>query len=309
MKKKKPSLKRSAKSDSKLDKNKSEGKRQVPFGHYALAFVDVLNQKDKLREISALPKSDEQRERFIEQLRETFGVINEYRSMFSKFFATPSIYKLSKSREQNPEQAKTLERLMRYEIKKQLFSDTMIYYVALRETPEKLNISSIHNLLSGCAATFLLGLAQRMVCRIGIDAGIASEFFRGEIYGPALYRAYHLESERAQFPRIVVGDEFCNYIVSEINWPGQSLDERHKRMWAQDCADWIMTDDDDAQVLDYAGATTKKFFPKLQSAIAPAMRFAFEERQKFEEQGNAKLAERYSMLYNYLAGRREQVWK
>ncbi|HEX7997926.1 MAG TPA: hypothetical protein VF528_06005 [Pyrinomonadaceae bacterium] len=198
---------------------------------------------------------------------------------------------------------------MRYEIKKQLFSDTMLYYVSLRETPEKLNISSIHTLLSGCAATFLLGLSQRMVCRIGIDVGIASEFFEGEIYGPALYRAYHLESERAHFPRIVVGDEFYNYIVSEINWPGQSVDERHERMWAQDCADWIMTDTDGVQVLDYAGMVTKRIFPKLGSAIAPALRFASEERQKFEKHGNTKLAERYLRLYNYLAERNEQIWK
>ncbi|HEX7997925.1 MAG TPA: hypothetical protein VF528_06000 [Pyrinomonadaceae bacterium] len=98
MKKKKPSPKRSAKSDSKSDENKSEGKRQIPFGHYAVAFIDVLNQKDKLREISALPKNDEQRERFIEQLRETFGVINEYRNMFSKFFDTPFSYSRLKAR-------------------------------------------------------------------------------------------------------------------------------------------------------------------------------------------------------------------
>jgi hypothetical protein len=309
MKKKKPLPNRSAKSDLKSDEGESEGKRQIPFGHYALAFIDVLNQKDKLREISALPKNDEQRERFIYLLQETFGVINEYRNMFSKFFETPSTYMPSKSLKQRPEQTKTPKRLMRYEIKKQLFSDSMIYYVVLREPSEKLNILSVHNLLSGCAATFLLGLAQRMVCRIGIDVGIASEYFRGEIYGPALYRAYHLESERAQFPRIVVGDEFCNYVVSETNWPGQSIDEMYKRMWVQDCVDWIMTDVDGAQVLDYAGAVTKRIFPKLQNAIAPALKFAFDERQKFEEQGNTKLAERYLKLCNYLAERREQVWK
>jgi hypothetical protein len=109
MKKKKSSPKRSVKSDPKSDKNKSEGKRQIPFGHYALAFIDVLNQKDKLREISALPKNDEQRERFIYLLQETFGVINEYRSMFSKFFDTPSTYMPSKNPKQRPEQTKTLD--------------------------------------------------------------------------------------------------------------------------------------------------------------------------------------------------------
>jgi hypothetical protein len=54
---------------------------------------------------------------------------------------------------------------------------------------------------------------------------------------------------------------------------------------------------------------TKRIFPKLQNAIAPALKFAVDERQKFEEQGNTKLAERYLKLCNYLAERREQVWK
>jgi hypothetical protein len=309
MKKKKTTSKRSAKTGSKSDQNKSKGKRKITIGFYALAFIDVLSQRDKLSKITAFPDNDEQTDTFFEQWRETFGVIDEYRTMFSKFFDTFSSYKPSKIPQLKPEQAKMLERLMKSEIKEQLFSDSMIYYVPLMETPDRLNISSIHNLLSGCAGTFLIGLAEKIICRGGIDVGIAGEFFRGEIYGPALYQAYHLESERAQFPRIVVGDEFCKYLVSEMNWPGDSVDAKHRRMWAKDCADWIMTDVDGAQVLDYAGPVTKRIFPKLQSSVDLALTFASEEWQKFRALGNAKLAGRYYMLCSYLATRREQVWK
>lgn len=309
MKRKRSTNRRASKAATTKDASQPESGRQIPFGHYAVAFVDVLNQKDKLREISALPKNEEQRVRFIHLLQDTFGVINEYRGMFSKFFDAPPARATSEGTRRAAGRGGDFERLMRCEVKRQLFSDSMIYYVSLMETPERLNITSVHTLLSACAATFLTGLARRMICRIGIDVGIASEYFSGEIYGPALYRAYHLESERAQFPRIVVGDEFCNYVVSEMNWPGQSIDEQHKRMWAQDCADWIMTDVDGAQILDYAGEVTKKLFPGLRAAVGPAMQFASEERKRFGEQGDTKLAERYARLCDYLTGRVEQVWK
>lgn len=292
------------------DTNDSRPKsgRQIPFGHYAAAFVDVLSQKDKLREISGLPKNDEQRERFIQLLQETFGVIAEYRRMFAEFFAAPPARESSERASLDAGRGSEFERLMRSEVKQQLFSDSMIYYVSLAETPDRLSITSVHTLLSACAATFLLGLAQRMICRIGIDVGIASEFFDGEIYGPALYRAYQLESTRAGHPRIVVGDELCNYLASEMSWPGQSAEEQHKRMWARDCADWITKDYDDALILDYAGVVTRQMFPRLRDAFEPSLKFALEERNKFEGQGNGMLAERYSKLYDYLAGRKESVW-
>lgn len=268
-----------AKDSAPADDDRPESGRQIPFGYYAVAFVDVLSQKDKLREISGLPKNDEQRARFIYLLQETFGVIAEYRRLFGKFFDAPQARAPSEGPARTAGRGREFERLMRTRVKKQLFSDSMIYYVSLTETPDRLSITGVHTLLSACAATFLLGLAQRMVCRIGIDVGIASEYFCGEIYGPALYRAYHLESERAQFPRIVVGDGFCNYVASEMNWPGRSIDEQHKIMWARDCADWIATDADGAQILDYAGEVTKQLFPSLLPAVGPAVQFASDERK------------------------------
>jgi hypothetical protein len=135
---------------------------------------------------------------------------------------------------------------------------------------------------------------------------IAAEFFKGEVYGPALYQAYHLENELAQYPRIVVGDEFCNYLADEMNWPGQDVDARHRQSWGRDCVSWITTDFDGARILDYAGEAMKKTFPKLQSSIESAVKFTYKEWQKFLATGNTKLAGRYFMLYNYLESRREQ---
>lgn len=75
--------------DAPADGGQTGPGRQVLFGNYVVAFVDVLSQKDKLRQISALSRNEEQREGFIRLLRETFGVIAEYRRLFGEFFDAP----------------------------------------------------------------------------------------------------------------------------------------------------------------------------------------------------------------------------
>lgn len=291
------------------EEKQSQEKRPVLIGYFALAFIDVLSQREKLSKIVGLPKNAEEREGFLEQWRGTYGVIAEYRTMFNQFFDGFSNYKPPWLAEPSPEHAEELHRLMKCEIKKQVFSDSMIYHVPLMVTPDRLPITSVLSLLTGCAGTFLIGLARGLVCRGGIDVGIAAEFSSGEIYGPALYQAYHLESERAQYPRIVIGQGLIDYINSELSLQGQDIDAAHRRLWAQDCASWIVDDVDGTPILDFAGAATKQAFPQLQSSVEPALKFVHEEWQKFIEMGNAKLATRYFMLHTYLATRSEQVWK
>jgi hypothetical protein len=289
--------------------DESQGQKLRHIGNYALAFIDVLSQKEHLSKITELPKNEEERESFIEKWRNTLGVIARYRSMFAQFFDNFSSYKPPAVPGRSPELTELQSRLMKCEIKKNLFSDLMIYYVSLMNTtPDRLPITSILSLMSGCAGTFLIGLSQGIVCRGGLEVGLAGEFFDGELYGPALYQAYQLESERAQYPRIVVGQKFVDYIESEMKCSGPSIDHLHRRIWAEDCAEWIVTDVDGAQILDYAGVATKKAFPKLHSCIEPALKFVSGEWEKFREKGDTKLAERYFLLHTYLSNRSEQVW-
>lgn len=289
--------------------NEPQGKNLVNIGNYALAFIDVLSQKEHLSKITDLPKNEEERESFIEKWRTTFGVIAEYRSMFDEFFDGFSNYKPPVVPGRSQDHAQLQSKLMKCEIKKNLFSDSMIYYVSLMEiSPDRLPITGVLSLLSGCAGTFLIGLSRGIICRGGIEVGLAGEFFGGEIYGPALYQAYHLESERAQYPRIVVGGKFMSYIDSEINRSVSSIDDLHRRVCAEDCAEWITTDVDGAKILDYAGVATKKAFPKLQSLLEPALKFVSGEWQKFMEMGDTKLAGRYFMLHTYLSNQSEQIW-
>jgi hypothetical protein len=54
--------------------------------------------------------------------------------------------------------------------------------------------------------------------RGGIDVGLAIDIDEGEIYGPVLDHAYHLEWKVAGGPRVVVGDtcvDYLNFVTSQ----------------------------------------------------------------------------------------------
>jgi hypothetical protein len=98
----------------------------------------------------------------------------------------------------------------------------MIYFAPIWDGSVGNPIMTLHTLLSICAATFINTLSFGMVCRGGINTGIAGEFFTGEIYGPALADVYYLESRIADYPRIVVGDQLYLFLEDLVKSQGLS---------------------------------------------------------------------------------------
>ena len=280
----------------------------VTIGHHALAFIDILNQKEKLSRIAKLPENDAEKAEFIRQWKETFGVVQAYRSMFHGFFKSFTEERALPA-DAGKEEREFMRRARRAEVKSQLFSDSMIYYTSLEDRADRFAISGVHTLLSGCAATIFLSLSRKLVCRGGIESGIAGEFFEGEVYGPALYQAYHLESEVARYPRIAVGKSLVEFIASELHLAGGDLDSGYRRGLGKKCGQWLISDVDGVTILDFAGPATKEIFPVLKDAIDPALSFVKAEWQSFRQQGKTELAGRYYLLHNYLLDRKRTVWK
>jgi hypothetical protein len=289
--------------------NISERNRVAHIGYHCLAFVDILNQKEALRKIHKLPDTETEKAEFINQWKEAFGVVDAYRSSFDSFFKAYSQPTQPKLPKLNREETRLMRHFLNYEIKEQLFSDTMIYYVSLMDHPNRLAITGVYSLLMACAGTFLATLSGGLVCRGGIEAGIAAEFFKGEIYGPALYHAHRLESEVAKYPRIAIGAELSEYIETEMRNPEQSLTDQYRRSIAQKCKTWITTDVDNALILDYAGLAARHTFPESIELVDSALSFVQKEWDRFQEEGNIKLTQRYSMLHSYLSSRKNEVWK
>lgn len=175
-------------------------------------------------------------------------------------------------------------------------------------------------------------LADGTPLRVGIEVGIGAELrfdshlpaessienmknstAQPELHGPVLAKAYALESEVAQYPRIVVGNEALNYLNLAAN---QSADPSSyvaiSAEVAQMCLNMLVRDDDGHWVLDYFGGAFKKYvYPKQpksnglngQKILEKCLDFASAEHERFAEEQNSKLAFRYANLTNYLISR------
>jgi hypothetical protein len=285
---------------------------EILVGYYALLFVDILAQKGELKKTAQLPENEDQRDAFIESMRKTSGVVTSFRDLFDRFF-DPAADQVPPFPTDTEEERKFIELCKRTKIKKQCFSDTMIYYAWVMEEPDCLVISAIHQLLSAAAAGFFLPLSYGLPCRAAIEAGTAREFGKGDLYGYAMQEAYRLENQIAQFPRVVVGQELLQFIGRDKIREGNSTVENYRRALANRCNDWLLQDLDGVTILDYAGPQTKEMFPALEGAIDRAITFVDREWQRFKTAGatsqeSQKLATRYYLMRQYLQWRKATVW-
>lgn len=294
---------------SKKRKQANKPSGDYLIGYYALAFIDILNQKEKLSKITKLPENDADRDEFLKNWRDSFGVVKGYRDTFNDFFYSYAGENRPLPSDVGKEEREFIKLCRKVEIKKEFFSDTMIYYSWVMEESDRLAITAIHSLLSGCAATFLLTLSMELVCRGGIEVGIAGEFAPGDLYGPALYHAHRLESEDADYPRIAIGKGLIEFLGMEMGRSGQDPINSFRRNFANKCKEWVLVDVDGVPILDYAGAPTREIFPELNNFIDPAIAFVEREWRRFKKERKTKLAGRYYMLLNYLVNRKARVWQ
>ena len=236
-------------------------------------------------------------------------MIHLFRKCFEGFFEANARYEQNELQRLTKEQRELDERFFKISINKQLFSDSMIYYTSLAENLESFPITSVHSLLTGVASIFIITLSRGVICRGAIEVGIAWEFYENEIYGPALYHAHRLESEVAQYPRVVVGNELCNYIMAEcLRKKVNKIDEIRSGI-AEKCKLWICRDLDGVNILDYLGKGAKEQpLPDVGDRIDSALEFADKEWNRFKKEGNSKLAGRYFFLRSYLVNRKQMFW-
>ncbi len=226
--------KRKKKKRAKPLKRPSQNPKTYYFQYYALAFVDILNQKSELRKIKKLPTNEQEKSEFISQVKNTFGVVQLFRTSFDSFFQSFLKSGPLQTTGLNREQIESMNRFRNPNLNKQLFSDSIIYYASLENTSQRFAITNVQALLAGCASSILSTLSIGLACRGGIEAGIAGDVFKNEIYGPALYQAYRLESEVAKYPRIVVGSELRSYIDFESKIPVRSIEDEVRRFYGRE---------------------------------------------------------------------------
>ncbi|HEX7480967.1 MAG TPA: hypothetical protein VF331_24405 [Polyangiales bacterium] len=141
--------------------------------------------------------------------------------------------------------------------------------------------------------------------RGGIDLAPGS-LVDGFLYSPALTRAYELESTKAVYARVLIGERVQNMLQTTVK-DGQSTEEaRITRELASQALRMLHVDSDGATVLDFFGEEMRgsvAFAPDVQEIAQKAWIFVVGAERRARTQGNYHVAAKYAWLVDYMRPR------
>jgi hypothetical protein len=271
--------------------------KNYTLGHHLVAFLDVVGQRERFRELR-LPKTAEEETQVKEVLRNTAGFVVSLRELFQTQF---QVFEAGASRMR----AHTKEPLRPNFIG---FSDSFVTSVPLRNDDGDLRrVVIVFSALSSAAVVMLTSFASKHSLRGGIDVGLATEIGPGEIYGTALERAYLLECKVAKYPRIVIGDELWRYLNSALTEFEKGTTPVAKAITAivQRIMKLIETDADGNRILDYVGSVMVEHSTAghAEHMVQPAYEFVLAEEKRLISEGASELVARYGSLRRYFESR------
>jgi hypothetical protein len=291
------------------------------YGYYLVAFVDVLGQKEAFRDINAMPETEEASQNLLNAHKQTVGFVRRFRDRFRDFF--DAYTKEKESEIKIPQEKKEQFNAMRKSILKYTsFSDCIQAYVPLRsEEYHSQCINGVFGVLGACGCMLLQSLSENKSFRAGLEVGIGTELESDELYGPAFFNAYTLESKIAKLPRIVIGEELINYLMHLKNKIQQVPNQKNEdlevcKIMGENCLKMIVKDIDGQYILDYLGEQFSDNFKKNLSddgqreyveICKRAFNFVEQEYERRKQAKDEKLAIRYFMLYNYFQAKRK-IW-
>jgi len=285
----------------------SDEQYSLTLEYYVAGFFDLLGQQEHLRNLRQLPGKDDASAlaRTREDLKNTYGAVLGMRKLFASAFDSYARKPLATD-SFTPEQRAVYLQMNNNPIQFYGFSDSMLVFLSVRTTDAaKLPARGVLGIIVAAALTAIGTLGVGHPIRGGIDLGVGFQPKEGEFYGPALSRAYTLESRMADYPRIVVGDELITYLQQTHNNPASDAFATESKSIAGDCTNCLALDDDGMPFIDYLGPYFRQLLGKagdatfIDEAYQQVVRFA----NRFKQEKNSKLAFRYTLLRNYFEAR------
>lgn len=272
------------------------GDDSVHLCDYAVAFVDLLGQKAEMPG-RHLPEDESEA---LALVKASVGRIVGIQKLFDAFYDSHSSGTRAYAGFPKEFQSQVPD-MAPGELKKQVFSDGMMIYIPLGNGLVKSPVNSIFGLLIASGMLCATGLAAKGPLRIGIDVAWAVEYKPGELYGSALAHAYKLESEVANWPRVVVGEGLLNYLEHYAQSGGADISSQFRREMAVVCRDMISKDFDGQHFVHYLGQGFAKAVQNGMNGeiVQNAKAFIGAQLEKWESEGNALLTGRYRMVSRY----------
>lgn len=268
----------------------------MKVNNYAAAFIDILGQREELKGCGLLPDNKDE---VVSIVKRTVGVIGHLHSQFERFYT--ALTSRETGMQVPEEQRQEFINLQATNLNFQRFSDGIVVYISLAQDEEHSPINGVYGLIAATGSLCFLGLAQKTPLRAGLDIAWGVELNKGELYGCVVGRAYELESEIAKGPRVVLGEEVIRYLDFNAQLPGEGVNERYGRELASVCREMITQDEDGQYIVDYLGQGFKKYISNnLDSSIyVEALTYVEEQIERWSNQGDDKLTQRYLSLRGY----------
>ena len=266
--------------------------------NYCVAFIDLLGQREAMRGQGLVPSD---RTQLIAKFRDSIGGIvtlqHEAEAMLKTLNApNPN----SPLKAQLPaDQHETWDAMMRTRVTTQRWSDGLVSFCCLGDQEIKCHVNGVFALIGLTGTIALLGLAQKRPVRGAIEIAWGVELHEGELYGPAVARAYELESEVAQYPRIVVGPQTYHFLRMHGESTDQDVFSQANRNLARICLDMLFQDEDGYLKVHYLGGAFARWVNKSPDLYPLARAFVVEQFEKHQRELNTKLAFRYANLLRY----------
>ena len=211
-------------------------------------------------------------------------------------------------------------------IRIQMFSDTVIAFCKL-EIENPAGLFALSALLHAAGETMLRGLASEISIRGGFDIHIATEFDNwvkssgteetyfvtpGDIWGPAMKRAYHLSEKTNSYPRIMICRESMGFIERMLKCleKNQKISSSQRDLIIKVARfignNLIIEDRIDGQlILDYLNKDIAPYDSQIiRNLIKPAVEFVRKSYVRYTQEGNLILGPRYWQLLSYMESRR-----
>ena len=279
------------------------------FQHYLVVFIDHLGQREHLRKVTGLPTTVTEESKFIDIMKDSVGRVTKIRDVFKTYFDLAVAHKPNINLV-SPENREEFIASQKINLNFYGISDSVVIAVPLMSNDE--NCTAVNGVFSAFVATCgigLMSLSIQVAMRAGLDVGVATQIDDKEIYGPALERAFYLESNLAEYPRFIIGKELINYLLwVEHQESNTNLSQVAKGL-ARYCREMIIQDSDGRYMLDFLGTKIKEASGEVinKDVVMSAFSFVRSQYEKYLKEENDKLSSRYYRLLLYFLNR-QSIW-
>jgi hypothetical protein len=187
---------------------------------------------------------------------------------------------------------------------RQSFSDSFIIATPILKTNDfSSTIFGIYSTFVSISMVVLLSLSEKHAIRGGIGMGPCLNINNKEIYGGALERAYSLESEFADYPRILVDKRIVDFCKLTSDVVPDSYFNYFTNKYSTNILNLIKQDIDNNYFIDYLNTEIKILvddaitFVNANNLYDKAYKFVCEEVIKY--QNDPILNSRYEKVVEY----------